>query len=73
MNDRMPTTDDIREAWVVWSAWKRVPTKGRKAAEREFEQWRLNEAGKEYSSGFNDYMRIVHGDLLDKHIDEVNE
>lgn len=29
---------EIREAWVQWSAWKRVPTCGRAQAEAEFDK-----------------------------------
>lgn len=34
-----PGYEEFKEAWVQYSAWKRVPTCGRAKASEEFEEW----------------------------------
>ena len=31
------TIDELKEAWVKWSAWRRSPTQGRARSEAEFD------------------------------------
>lgn len=39
------TIEDIKEAWVQWSCWRRTPTCGRAQAEQEFDEIMKRERG----------------------------
>lgn len=70
MSDRSPSADDIREAWILWSAWKRLPAKGREAAGEEFDRWKELIALDMFSSGFNAHARISNGNYTEVPITE---
>ena len=38
-DDYAPTVEQVRDGWVVFSNWKRIPTSGRIQAEQEFERF----------------------------------
>lgn len=71
MNDHLPSADDIREAWIAWSAGERVPTKGREQSGNEFDLWKFEYSAEQYSSGFVAAQRICEGDFVEIPIDEV--
>jgi hypothetical protein len=46
-------TEQIRDGWVVFSNWKRVPTCGRVQAENDFDAWLTAVKAAAWAEGFD--------------------